>query len=475
MLELALHREPIQGSSTSGSCNRSKGASRGISRVSRSVPVPFLFKRIAQVFLSDEQVLVQTPDIPRLFLVEPEHRAALRLSLTGNGRSRRKVWLEQQRERQKASNETSAEISALDDVEGGQEDKKGAASVRRAKESLALEFLQRKEKNKLADPNAESNVNSAAAVVDSSTLHELEAMQEELAQFKTMFSDLLVSPQPDAALSSRVAASAQPMSIMQREKTISQREKRLVSLQKNFLLMQDTIERAVAADEQRQSEFDSIKAEVSIVQRAIDTPGTIAKAADIANKRRRAQAMMAKALKLNRKHQAVAEKLPANEAIVKQKHEQLMSQVMALQTEYEQISRDIKEVETHHEDIERALDACESRSASTLLQYGPRLPRAAALPDVALFPIAPLKEELELLYERQVLSYRTRVAESKLEELSAVWERLEELKEDERCDHAKRAGSQARCTIIHFGPFQVGGHEAIQANVPCRQQQVSWK
>jgi hypothetical protein len=367
MLELALHREPIQGSSTSGSCNRSKGASRGISRVSRSVPVPFLFKRIAQVFLSDEQVLVQTPDIPRLFLVEPEHRAALRLSLTGNGRSRRKVWLEQQRERQKASNEASAEISALDDVEGGQEDKKGAASVRRAKESLALEFLQRKEKNKLADPNAESNVNSAAAVVDSSTLHELEAMQEELAQFKTMFSDLLVSPQPDAALSSRVAASAQPMSIMQREKTISQREKRLVSLQKNFLLMQDTIERAVAADEQRQSEFDSIKAEVSIVQRAIDTPGTIAKAADIANKRRRAQAMMAKALKLNRKHQAVAEKLPANEAIVKQKHEQLMSQVMALQTEYEQISRDIKEVETHHEDIERALDACESRSASTLL------------------------------------------------------------------------------------------------------------
>jgi hypothetical protein len=99
------------------------------------------------------------------------------------------------------------------------------------------------------------------------------------------------------------------MSIMQREKTILQREKRLVMLQKSFLVMQDTIERSVAADEQRQIEFDSIKSEVSIVQRAIDTPGSIAKAADVANKRRRAQAIMAKALKLNRKHQVVAEKL----------------------------------------------------------------------------------------------------------------------------------------------------------------------
>ena len=49
--------------------------------------------------------------------------------------------------------------------------------------------------------------------------------------------------------------------------------------------MEDTIDRAVTADEQRQSEFDNIKQEVSIVQRAIDTPGTIAKAADIASKR----------------------------------------------------------------------------------------------------------------------------------------------------------------------------------------------
>jgi hypothetical protein len=50
-----------------------------------------------QVFLSDDQVLVQTPDIPRVFLVEPEHNSALRISLMGNGRSRRKAWLEQVR------------------------------------------------------------------------------------------------------------------------------------------------------------------------------------------------------------------------------------------------------------------------------------------------------------------------------------------------------------------------------------------
>ena len=50
-----------------------------------------------QVFLSDDQVLVQTPNIPRIFLVEPEHNSALRISLMGSGRSRRKAWLEQVR------------------------------------------------------------------------------------------------------------------------------------------------------------------------------------------------------------------------------------------------------------------------------------------------------------------------------------------------------------------------------------------
>jgi hypothetical protein len=49
-----------------------------------------------------------------------------------------------------------------------------------------------------------------------------------------------------------------------------------------------------------------------------------------------------------------------------------------------------------------------------------------------MFPLEPLKEELELLYERQLLLYRTQVAESKLDELNAIWGRLEELKEDER-------------------------------------------
>ncbi len=369
------------------------------------------------------------------------------------------MWLEQQRELQTAQNETAA--SALDDADVTDDDKKGAASVRHSKESLALEFLQRKERNKLADPEAESNVNSAAAAIDSSTLHELDAMQEELKQFKLMFSDLLISSQsqPDESRSSQLASSAQPMSIMQREKTISQREKRLVQLQKNFLVMQDTIERAVSADEQRQNEFDNIKAEVTIVQRAIDTPGTIAKAADIANKRRRAQAMMAKALKLNRKNQAIAEKLPANEASVKQKHEQLIAQMTELQEEYEQISRDIQEVELHHQDIESALAACERSSAAILLQYGPRLPRAAALPDVAMFPIEPLKKELELLYERQVLTYRTRVAESKLEELSLIWDRLEELKEDERCglssDVQKRFCQLAAAALLTFARFRL--------------------
>ncbi len=306
--------------------------------------------------------------------------------------------------------------------------------MRRQKESLALEFLQRKERNKLGDHEGESAVNSAAAAVDSTVLRELESMQEELKEFKTMFSDLLISSRSDAGHADKAAASAQPMSIMQREKMISQREKRLVLLQKAFLVMQDTLERAVAADELRQNEFESIKAEVAVVQRAIDTPGTIAKAADIANKRRRAQAMMQKAQKLNKKNQAVTEKLPASEAAAKQKHEQLTSQAMLLQSEYEKIVREIEEVEAQHQDVEQALTVCERSSASTLLQYGPRLPRAAALPDVATFPIAPLKEELELLYERQILSYRTQVCESKLQELSSKWDRLEELKEDERCD-----------------------------------------
>lgn len=281
--------------------------------------------------------------------------------------------------------------------------------MRRSKESLALEFLQRKERNKLADHEGESAVNSAAAAVDSTVLRELESMQEELKEFKAMFSDLLISSKSDAAESGQAVASAQPMSIMQREKTISQREKRVVLLQKGFLVMQDTMERAVAADELRQNEFENIKAEVAVVQRAIDTPGTIAKAADIANKRRRAQAMMQKAQKLNKKNQAATEKLPASEAATKQKHEQLMSQAMLLQNEYEQVLKDIQEVESHHAGMEQALTLCERSSASTLLQYGPRLPRAAALPDVAMFPIAPLKEELELLYERRILSYRTQV------------------------------------------------------------------
>ena len=86
-----------------------------------------------------------------------------------------------------------------------------------------------------------------------------------------------------------------------------------------------------------------------------------------------------------------------------------MSQAMLLQNEYEQVLKDIQEVESHHAGMEQALTLCERSSASTLLQYGPRLPRAAALPDVAMFPIAPLKEELELLYERRILSYRTQV------------------------------------------------------------------
>jgi hypothetical protein len=350
--------------------------------------------------------------------------------------------LDQERERQAFQNEATSEKSGLDDTDVAEDDKKGVATVRRAKDTLALEFLQRKERNKLAEPDAESALNSAAAAIDSTVLHELEAMQEELKQFKSTFSDLLISSRSDTGApgaSSQPAANTQPMSIMQREKTILQREKRLVMLQKSFLVMQDTIERSVAADEQRQIEFDNIQSEVSIVQRAIDTPGSIAKAADIANKRRRAQAIMAKALKLNRKHQVVAEKLPANEAVAKQKHEELMSQAMALQAEYEQISRDIKEVERHHQDIEHALTACERSSASILLQYGARLPRAAALPDVALFPLAPLKEELELLYERRLLLYRTQVAESKLDELNGIWSRLEELKEDERCACSRAA------------------------------------
>ncbi len=395
--------------------------------------VAFNFHHITQVFLSDDQVLVQAPDIPRIFLVEPEHNAALRTSLIGNGRSRHKVWLERQRERQTAQNQTTSEQSVLDDPDVAEDDKKGVTSVRRAKESLALEFLQRKEKNKLADPDTDSTLNSAAAAVDSTVLHELDVMQEELKQFKSMFSDLLISTQTHAPASGQPATSTQPMSIMQREKTLSQREKRLVMLQKNFLVMQDTIERAVAADEQRQAEFDNIKSEVSIVQRAIDMPGTIAKAADIANKRRRAQAIMAKALKLNRKHQVMAEKLPASEAATKLKHDELTAQAMALQSEYEHISRNVQEVESHHHDIEQALTVCERNSASILLQYGARLPRAAALPDVAMYPLEPLKDELELLYERRLLLYRTQVAESKLDELNAIWDRLEELKEDERC------------------------------------------
>ncbi len=431
--------------------------------------VAFPLHHTTQVFLSDDQVLVQAPDIPRVFLVEPEHNAALRTSLMGNGRSRSKVLSEQQRERQAAQNQASSEQSVLDDQDVAEEDKKGVASVRRTQESLALEFLQRKEKNKLAEPDAGSTLNSAAAAIDSTVLHELDAMQEELKQFKSMFSDLLIATPTHAAEPRQPATSTQPMSIMQREKALSQREKRLVMLQKSFLVMQDTIERAVTADEQRQAEFDNIKSEVSIVQRAIDTPGTIAKAADIANKRRRAQAIMAKALKLNRKHQVIAEKLPASEATTKQKHEELTAQAMALQSEYEQISRNIQEVESHHSDIEQALTVCERNSASILLQYGARLPRAAALPDVAMFPIEPLKDELELLYERRLLLYRTQVAESKLDELNAIWDRLEELKEDERCSTRYQA-----CQIrAHLRPMQIGGHEAIQANLPRRQQQVS--
>ena len=277
-------------------------------------------------------MLVQTPDIPRVFLVEPEHKTNLQFSLMGNGRSRHKVWLEQQRQRQAAQNEAAADESALDDAEAAEvkDEKKGGTSVRRSKESLALEFLQRKERNKLADHEGESAVNSAAAAVDSTVLRELESMQEELKEFKAMFSDLLISSKSDAAESGQAVASAQPMSIMQREKTISQREKRVVLLQKGFLVMQDTMERAVAADELRQNEFENIKAEVAVVQRAIDTPGTIAKAADIANKRRRAQAMLQKAQKLNKKNQAATEKLPASEAATKQKHGQLMSQAMLL-------------------------------------------------------------------------------------------------------------------------------------------------
>ena len=181
-------------------------------------------ERFDQVFLSDEQTLVQTPDIPRVFLVEPEHKTALHVSLTGNGHSRRKVWEQQRAAHQAAQNESTPETSALDEVDVSQEDKKGVASVRRSKESLALEFLQRKERNKLAEPGSESTLNSAAAAVDSTVLHELDAMQEELMQFKSMFSDLLITSKPDATESSQPAASPQPMSIMQREKTISQRE-----------------------------------------------------------------------------------------------------------------------------------------------------------------------------------------------------------------------------------------------------------
>jgi hypothetical protein len=143
--------------------------------------------------------------------------------------------------------------------------------------------------------------------------------------------------------------------------------------------------------------------------------------------------MMTKALKLNRKNQGVADKLPADEAATKQKHEQLMLQAATLQAQYDQITRDIQEVESSHQSIEQALAACERNSAATLLQYGARLPRAASMPDVAMFPIDCLKQELELLYERRILLYRTEVAESKLSELNAIWDNLEELKENERC------------------------------------------
>ena len=419
----------------------------------------------AKIFLSDEQVLVQTPDIPRVFLVEPEHKAALRRALMGNGRSRHAAWLEQQRARQAALDAAAAEKSALDDAEGADDEKKGGAGARVSKESLALELLRRKEKNKAAEQDAESTLNSAAAAVDSTALYELDATRQELKQLKVTFGDLLVT-QPEAAAAAEDssggarAAGAQPVSIMQREKMISQREKRLVTLQKSLRVMEDRIERCVAADDQRQTEFDGIKAEVGIVQRAIDTPGSIAKAADIASKRRRAQAMMAKALKLNKKNQGVAEKLPASEAVAKNRHEGLAAQAMALQEEYQQISRDIQEVERQHLELEQAMSVCERSSAVMLLQYGPRLPRAAALPDVALFPIAPLKQELELLYQRQFLTYRTQIAESKLEELNAIWGRLEELKEDERCGPACKAARVAHAAHAAVAHAAAAAHAA---------------
>ena len=64
-----------------------------------------------------------------------------------------------------------------------------------------------------------------------------------------------------------------------------------------------------------------------------------------------------------------------------------------------------------------------------------------------MFPLEPLKEELELLYERQLLLYRTQVAESKLDELNAIWGRLEELKEDERYEPHAAAHTAQRAAF----------------------------
>ena len=114
-------------------------------------------------------MLVQTPDIPRVFLVEPQHKAALQRALLGNGRSRRNVWLEQQRARQAAQDDAAAEKSALEDPDIAEDDKKGAgaAAARVSKENLALEFLRRKERTKLAEQDSESTLlNSAAAAID---------------------------------------------------------------------------------------------------------------------------------------------------------------------------------------------------------------------------------------------------------------------------------------------------------------------
>jgi hypothetical protein len=63
-------------------------------------------------------------------------------------------------------------------------------------------------------------------------------------------------------------------------------------------------------------------------------------------------------------------------------------------------------------------------------------------------------------------SHVTQVCESKLEELSAIWERLEELKEDERCGTCDDCCLRGLRSSLSLNVMQVGGYETLQAEVP---------